>query len=86
MKATVTLDDDVALLIQQIMRERDASFGQVLNEGLRKGLSPRARGPRTRFVPMCSDMGPLLVRTGSLNALADELEDQHVLAKLTLPR
>jgi hypothetical protein len=38
MRTTLGLDDDVAALLQQIQRERNATLKQVINEALRSGL------------------------------------------------
>lgn len=82
MRTTVTLDPDVDVLVKEAMRERDASFKDVLNDGLRRGLRGAAPRAATSFVQPSYDMGALLVSTTNLNALAAELEDQEVIAKL----
>jgi hypothetical protein len=38
MRTTLSLDDDVAALLQQIQKKRDATLKQVVNEALRRGL------------------------------------------------
>jgi hypothetical protein len=38
MRTTLTLDDDVAALLEKVQRERDTTFRQVVNEALRQGL------------------------------------------------
>lgn len=86
MRTTVTLDPDVEALLKNAMRERDASFKQVLNDALRQGLRRRASGAPAPFEQMTFDMGPLLVATTHLNALADELEDRELMAKLAQGR
>lgn len=56
---------------------------QVINEALRRGLSaPGAGGRRQpyRVLPHDSEIGPGLDLTG-FNRLADELEDEAVVAK-----
>jgi Arc/MetJ family transcription regulator len=54
MRTTITLDADVESLLRQAMRERGLSFKEAVNEGLRAGLSPRARG---RFQQRAFDLG-----------------------------
>jgi len=44
MRTTLTLDDDVAQLIERIRRRRGASLRDVVNDGLREGL-PRLDAP-----------------------------------------
>ncbi len=82
MRTTITLDPDVEALVKNAMRERDASFKDVLNDGLRRGLRLRAADAAAAFMQPTFDMGALLVSTDNLNALATELEDQELVAKL----
>lgn len=44
-RTTVTLDDDVAAKLEQEGRERGESLREVLNDALRRGLSPPPRVP-----------------------------------------
>ena len=60
-RTTVTLDDDVAAKLEEEGRERGASLREVLNDALRRGLSPppriagrkpfKIRGPFVRSRP-----------------------------------
>ena len=38
MRTTLSLDDDVAILLERLQKERDATFRQIVNEALRQGL------------------------------------------------
>lgn len=38
MRTTLTIDDDVAVQLERLRRERDASLKEVINDTLRKGL------------------------------------------------
>lgn len=51
MRTTLTLDDDVAVQVERLRRERDASLKDVVNEALRRGLSQMQKRPpkRRRF-------------------------------------
>jgi hypothetical protein len=55
---TLTLDDDVAALLQRILARRKATLKEVVNQALREGLRRMSgpRGPsqpyRTRGVPL----------------------------------
>ena len=83
MRTTVTLDPDVQALLKKAMRARDASFKQVLNDAVRAGLrgaAGRAPGPRLELLTF--DMGEPLVDLTKANALADELGDQELIAKM----
>ena len=83
MRTTVTLDPDVQTLLKNAMRKADKSFKQVLNDGLRAGLSMRpAAKAIAPWEPMTFDMGVPLVDLSKMNALLDELEDQELIAKM----
>ena len=43
MRTTLSIDDDVAALIEKVIRERRASLKQVVNEALRRGLADVTR-------------------------------------------
>jgi hypothetical protein len=38
MRTTLTLDDDVAILLKRLSQEREVSFRTLVNEALREGL------------------------------------------------
>lgn len=62
MRTTLTIDDDVAARLERLKRERNASFKDIVNEVLRRGLDSDAQ-PKTRK-PFCLktfDMGEALV-------------------------
>ncbi len=82
MRTTVTLDPDVQALLKKAIRERDASFKQVLNDGLRKGLGPASAPKHKPFVQRTFDMGLPLVDLTKANALAGELEDLERIEKM----
>ena len=73
MRTTVTLDDDVAALIAELRRKQKASFKDLVNEGLRRGLhdmtTPSKQHPpfRTRSVAL----GRVLI--GSIDNIAEVL-------------
>ncbi len=46
MRTTLTLDDDVAVQVERLRRERDASLKDVVNEALRRGLREMKKRPR----------------------------------------
>ena len=86
MRTTVTLEPDVQNLLKQAMQERDTSFKQVVNDAIRSGLRPGGARARRRFVQMTFDSGRQLVDLTKANALAGELEDQELIAKLQAGR
>ncbi len=48
MRTTLTLDDDVAAVIERLRRARDANLKDIVNEALRKGLSDLSARPKQR--------------------------------------
>ncbi|HEX4802034.1 MAG TPA: hypothetical protein VFV14_00885 [Myxococcaceae bacterium] len=83
MRTTLTLDPDVARMIDEEVHRQRKTFKQVVNEAIRRGLSSagfRRSAKRYRLTPHHSKLRPGFDRA-SLNRLADELENQAVLAK-----
>lgn len=74
MRTTITLDDDVASLLQRIQGRDKRRPKQIINQALRDGLvrmlSPK-RGEATRFRTKPVSLGTCLV--GSLDDVADAL-------------
>lgn len=83
MRTTLTLDPDVARLVEEAVRRDRLPFKRVVNDALRRGLGPQA-GPRTakafRVKPHRARLQPGLDPLG-FNRLADELEDGAIAAK-----
>ena len=48
MRTTLTLDDDVAALLERVRAERQAGLKDVVNDALRLGLRSLAAPPRRR--------------------------------------
>lgn len=73
MRTTLTLDDDVARLLEQVRRKRGGTLKQVVNEALREGLtrlaSPRRPQKRHRTKPV--SLGRCLV--GNVDDVAEAL-------------
>ena len=83
MRTTLTLDDDVADALRERARLTDTPFKQVVNDTLRRGMSPRAEEaalPEYRVVPrhggLTSGIDPL-----RLNQLNDQLVAEEFLGK-----
>jgi hypothetical protein len=63
MRTTLTIDDDVAAILERMRKTRNASLKDLINEALRRGIKdmnarPKPREPfRTRAV----DVGEVLV-------------------------
>jgi hypothetical protein len=84
MRTTVTLDTDVQALLKKAMRKHDTSFKQTLNDAVRKGLGPQATrvAAPDEFDFPTFHMGEPLVDLTKANALAGELEDQELIARM----
>jgi Ribbon-helix-helix protein, copG family len=50
MRTTLTIDDDVAAMLEQLRRDRETSLKDLINEALRRGLL-EMNAPRRRRKP-----------------------------------
>jgi len=76
MRTTLTLDDDLAQSLKERARLLNLPFKQVVNDALRRGLSPSssdASPARYRVVPNASGLVPG-VDPLKLNQVYDQLE------------
>jgi predicted transcriptional regulator len=48
MRTTITLDDDVAVLLEEERRKQRASFKQIVNQALRAGLTKQPKPKATK--------------------------------------
>ena len=80
MRTTLTLDDDIARSLKEQARLLNKPFKQVVNDTLRRGMSPTVREKREpyRVKPIHSGFAPG-VDPEKLNQLNDELEVEHYL-------
>jgi hypothetical protein len=84
MRTTVTLDPDVAAKLKAEARDRGISFKEALNGNLRRGLASAEAKPapyRVRPRPMRAKRG---LDIDKARSLADKLEDEEVLRKISL--
>jgi len=83
MRTTLTLEPDVASLVNEAMRREQKSLKDVVNAALRDSLSPgQSRAPREPY-RVEPHHGRLLGHDpAGFNRLADELEDAATLAKM----
>ncbi|GIW41634.1 MAG: antitoxin VapB33 [Candidatus Binatia bacterium] len=83
MRTTLTLDEDVAAKLREVVRRTGVSFKEAVNSALRRGLaSPhgsRARRKRYRVRVFTSPFRPG-VDPLRLNQLSDDLELEETLA------
>jgi hypothetical protein len=73
MRTTLTLDPDVAALLERVRGARDATLKDVVNEGLRRGLKEMTKdGPgRTSYRTEAVSLGRCLI--GNLDNIAEAL-------------
>ena len=82
MRTTLTLDDDIVDSLKEQARLLDRPFKQVVNDVLRRGLSPTAREDRPvfRVQPFPGGLQPGIDPL-KLNQLNDELQVQEFVEK-----
>ncbi|MEK7704950.1 MAG: antitoxin [Myxococcota bacterium] len=83
MRTTLTLDPDVAKLLEQETHRQRRPFKHVVNDAIRRGLAPQTRPRQTapyRVTPHHAQLLPGLDRA-ALNRLADEIENDAVVAQ-----
>jgi hypothetical protein len=83
MRTTLTLDDDLAGLLQAQAKTFAIPFKRVVNDVIRKGLmvDEQARTARMRVIPHDFGFKFNLDHT-NLNHLVDELENKSLLNKI----
>lgn len=80
MRTTLTLDPDVAQLIEEEVHRRRTTFKQVVNDAIRSGLqAPRRRARRYRAPVLSAELAPGVDPAG-FNRLADDLEAEAVIS------
>ncbi len=79
MRTTVTLDDDTLVVIKRLMRERQISFKQALNDAIRQGAHQRP-APAT-FETRTADLGVPSVNLDRALQIAGELEDEELIRR-----
>lgn len=80
MRTTLTLDEDVARLIEDAVHRERRPMKQIVNEALRRALStPEPRRKPYRVQEHESAVRPGIDLSG-FNRLADELEDEQIIA------
>jgi len=78
MRTTLTLDNDVARLIDEAVYRERRPMKQVVNDALRRALTPETQRELVTLSPHDSAIRPGF-DVARLNQLADELEDEAIL-------
>jgi hypothetical protein len=84
MRTTLTLDPDVARMLEEEAHRQRRPWKQVVNDAIRRGLVAQARMPslkRYRVTPHKTTLRAG-IDPAAFNKLADELEDEAVLKKI----
>ena len=79
MRTTITLDADVHRLLQQVAHKSKRPFKQVLNEVVRSSLG--GTSVAKPFAQPVYSLGRSRIDLTKALSLADDLEDQEILAK-----
>jgi hypothetical protein len=89
MRTTLTLDPDVVQALHDQVHRRRRSFKEVVNDAIRRGLATAgggaARGRPYRVRSHRSELRPGIDPV-SLGRLADEMENEAILAKIARRR
>ena len=78
MRTTLTIDDDVAVQLKRLRRERDAKFKELVNEALRRGLREMSGAQQRRKVlrTRTFDMGKPLINIDNVAETLANLESE----------
>lgn len=85
MRTTITLDPDVAALVQRAMGERGLGFKEAVNEALRAGLGQRPAPRCVRTPTFRMGRNPAIPLDKALQ-LAGTLEDDELARRLAARR
>jgi hypothetical protein len=74
MRTTLTLDEDVAILLERVRKARKAGLKDTVNEALRRGLRHMSAPPKRRrsYRTPSTDLGLSLI--GSIDNIGQVLE------------
>ena len=79
MRTTITLEADVAALVERDMKQRGVSFKVAVNDALRRTLGDQTRAD---FSFPTYDLGEATVDLTRSTQLAAELEDEEIVRDL----
>lgn len=85
MRTTLTLDPDVARLVDEAVHRRRTSMKQVVNDALRRALSPPPAPREPYHLPVHEAVLQPGFDLAGFNRLADELEDEAILSTQKRP-
>jgi hypothetical protein len=73
MRTTLTIDEDVAVVLERVRRQRDARLKNVINEALRRGLRDMAAQPKKHEPFQTRTVSLGRVRSGGIDNVAEAL-------------
>ena len=73
MRTTLTLDDDVAVALERLRRRRDASFKDIVNDALRRGLSDLSMRPKQHEPFQTQSVALGRLRLASIDNISESL-------------
>jgi Ribbon-helix-helix protein, copG family len=73
MRTTLTLDDDIAAILERLRRSRKLSLKQLINEALRRGLDDMGKPPKRREPIRTRAVALGHVRVASIDNIAEAL-------------
>ena len=85
MRTTLSLDPDVARLVEDAVHRERTSMKQVINDALRRGLAQPASRRDPYHLPVHEAVLQPGLDLAGFNRLADELQDEAILAPRRLP-
>lgn len=80
MRTTLTLDDDVARLVDEAVHEQRRPMKQIVNDALRKALSAGTGEPEPYVLPVHHSALRPGIDPAGMNKLIGELEDEEIIA------
>jgi hypothetical protein len=84
MRTTITLDPDVEQMLKNVLRGRDVTFKEAVNDALRAGLKGTT-SKRTRFRQQTFSLGAgRPFRWDKALEMAAALEDEDLIRKMAL--
>ena len=83
MRTTLTVDEDNAVLLERLRKERNLSFKDVVNEAIRKGLDSMTvpERERTPFRTAVFDPGAPYIATDNVADVLEMLDESNLSAR-----
>lgn len=79
MRTTLTIDDDVAALLERVQKDRNGTFKAIINEALREGLHQMSNPKlhRKKYHTMSADLGRCLTNIDDIGEALSVAEGDH---------